>query len=81
MNTNAPQLLSPAARAGVATAALAIIAAVVTIGGRASEDAVLSARAAISPAVRYIALQPVEVVLRRGAEPLADACANPQAHT
>jgi hypothetical protein len=75
MNRNAPKsLLSPAAHAGIAVAALAIIASTVAFAGRASEDAVQSAQAAISPAVRYITLQPVEVVYRRSAEPMAGAC-------
>jgi len=76
MHPNAPKpLLSPAAHAGIAIAALAIIASTVAIAGRASEEAVQSAQAAISPAVRYITLEPVEVVYRRGTRPLADACA------
>lgn len=76
MNRNAPQaLLSPAAHAGIAVAALAIIASTVAFAGRASEDAVQSAQAAISPAVRYITLQPVEVVYRRAGDPMADSCA------
>jgi hypothetical protein len=81
-NRNAPKpLLSPAAHAGIAVAALAIIASTVAFAGRASEDAVRSAEAAISPAVRYIMLEPVEVVYRRTGEPMADACATAQAHT
>jgi hypothetical protein len=75
MHPNAPKpLLSPAAHAGIAIAALAIIASTVAFAGRASEEAVQSAQAAISPAVRYITLEPVEVVYRRGTRPLADAC-------
>jgi hypothetical protein len=77
MSTNVPKLLSPAAHAGIAAAAFAIIAATVSFAGHASEDAVHSAQAAISPAVRYITLQPVEVVYRRSGEPVAVACPDP----
>ncbi len=82
MNPNVPQpMLSPAVHATVAAAALAIIAVTVTFAGRASEEAVHSAQAAISPAVRYITLQPVEVVYRRSAEPMAAACPNASSPT
>lgn len=82
MNQRTPKsLLSPAAHAGIALAAVAIIASTVAFAGRASEDAVHSAQAAISPAVRYITLEPVEVVYRRADEPVADSCVTAQAHT
>lgn len=82
MNPNAPQsLLSPAAHAAGLVGAVAIIAATVAFAGRASENAVHSAQAALSPAVRYITLQPVEIVVRRTGEPMADACASAQSRT
>jgi uncharacterized protein (UPF0212 family) len=82
MNATAPQpLLSPAVHAAGIAAALAIIAVTTVFAGRASEDAVHSAQAAISPAIRYITLQPVEVIVRRTGEPVADTCANPAART
>ena len=75
---NAPQpVLSPVVHAAGIAGAIAIIASTVAFAGRASEDAVHSAQAALSPAVRYITLQPVEVVYRRSSgDPVADvACA------
>jgi hypothetical protein len=75
MNPNAPQpLLSPVAHVGIAVAALAIIASTVAFAGHASEVAVHSAQAAISPPARYITLEPVEVVYRRAGDPMATAC-------
>lgn len=75
MHTTAPQpLLSPAVHAAGIAAALAIIAVASAFAGRASEDAVHSAQAALSPAIRYITLQPVEVVVRKTGEPVAAAC-------
>jgi hypothetical protein len=75
MSTTVPQpLLSRSAHAAVLAGALAIIAVTVAFAGRASEDAVHSAQAAISPPVRYIVLQPVEVIARRGGDPMAEAC-------
>jgi hypothetical protein len=79
MNATAPQpLLSPAARIAGAATAVAIIGVAVAFAGRASEDAVHLAQAALSPTVRYITLEPVEVVVRRTGEPVA--CATPQSH-
>jgi hypothetical protein len=72
-------LLSPTVRAAGIVAALAIIVTASALAGRASEDAVHSAQAAISPAVRYIVLQPVEVIARRTGEPVA--CATPASRT
>jgi len=75
MNPVAPQpLLSRSARAAGFAGALAIIAATVAFAGHASENAVHSAQLAISPAVRYIVLQPVEIVARRTGEPMAQTC-------
>lgn len=82
MNQKTPKsLLSPAAHAGIALAAVAIIASTVAFAGRASEDAVHTAQAAISPAVRYITLEPVEVVYRRADQPVADSCLVDQSRT
>ena len=79
MNATTPQpLLSPFAHAAGIAAALAIVAVTLSVAGRASEDAVHSAQAALSPTVRYITLEPVEVVVRRSGEPMA--CATPQSH-
>lgn len=81
MNAIAPQpLVSPVAKIAGAAAALAIIAGTVAFAGRASEDAVHSAQAALSPAVRYITLQPVEVVVRRSGEPVANAACTTAQH-
>ena len=81
MSTNVPKpLLSPAVHAAGIVGALAIIAATAAFAGRASEGAVHSAQAAISPAVRYITLQPVEVVVRRNGQSVAETCAQ-QART
>jgi hypothetical protein len=73
--TTAPQpLLSRSAHVAVIAAAFSLIAAAVAVAGRASEDAVHSAQLAISPPVRYIVLQPVEVIARRTTGPLAEVC-------
>jgi hypothetical protein len=78
MSTHNPQpLLSPVVHAAGLVGALAIIAATTAFAGRASENAVHSAQAAISPAIRYITLQPVEVVVRKSGRSVADACAQP----
>lgn len=75
MSPVAPQpLLSRSAHAAGFAGALAIIAATVAFAGHASETAVHSAQLAIAPPVRYIVLQPVEVVARRTGEPLAETC-------
>jgi hypothetical protein len=76
---HAPQQLSVATRAGVAFAALALIAGTVTFADDASEHAVVAAQAAINPAIRYVVLPAVEVVAKRQAGEVADAaCAAPQ---
>lgn len=77
----APQPLLPAcARIAGAIAAVTIIAVSTFAAGRASQVAVASAQAALSPAVRYVDLQPVDVAVRRGSGvPVADAaCPSPQ---
>ena len=75
-----PQQLSLATRAGVAFAAVAMIAGSVLFAGQASERAVRNAEAAINPAIRYVVLPDVEVVAKGNAA-LADACAAPAVHT
>jgi hypothetical protein len=76
-----PQQLSVATRAGVAFAALALIAGTVAFAGTASEHAVQSAEAAINPAIRYVVLPTVEVIANKQAGEVADAtaCAAPHA--
>jgi hypothetical protein len=74
MTTAFQPLLSRSAHVAVIAAAFAIISGVVAFAGRASEDAVRNAQVAISPPVRYIVLQPVEVVARRTTGALAEAC-------
>lgn len=82
MKTNAPRpLLPPAVRAAGIVGALAVIAATVAFAGRASEQAVHSAQAALAPTLRYVVLPRVEVVTRRSGEPVADACAGTQPRT
>jgi pyrimidine deaminase RibD-like protein len=82
MSATTPQpLLSPAVHVAVVAGAVAIIAVVTSLAGHASTQAVHSAQAALSPAVSYITLQPVEVVVRRGGQPVAQACPNAQPHT
>jgi hypothetical protein len=82
MRTTAPQpLLSPAVHVAGIAGALAILFAATSFAGHASQEAVHSAQAALSPTIRYISLHPVEVVVRRNGRPLAEACAQPQART
>lgn len=76
-----PQQLSVTTRAGVAFAAVAMIAGGVVFAGQASESAVRNAEAAINPTIRYVMLPNVEVTASRSAA-LADACAAAvRAHT
>ena len=73
-----PQQLSAGTRAGVAFAAVALIAGTVMFAGAASEHAVRNAEAALNPAIRYVVLPRVEVFAHRGSDAqLADACAAP----
>jgi len=74
-----PQQLSLATRAGVAFAALALIAGTVAFAGNASEQAVQTAEAAINPAIRYVVLPAVEIIAKKQAGEVADAtgCAAP----
>jgi hypothetical protein len=79
MKPIAPQpLLSPAVHAAGIVGALAVIAVTVAFAGRASEHAVHSAQAALTPAIRYVVLPRVEVVLRRSGEPVACAGVQPR---
>jgi hypothetical protein len=71
-----PQQLSAGTRAGVAFAAVALIAGTVMFADAASEHAVRNAEAALNPAIRYVVLPRVEVTAPRDAQ-LADACAAP----
>jgi hypothetical protein len=76
-----PQQLSVPTRAGIALAAVAMIAGSVLFAAQASELAVRNAEAAINPTIRYVMLPNVEVTASRSAA-LADACAAPvRAHT
>jgi hypothetical protein len=76
-----PQQLSLATRAGVALAAVAMIAGGVVFAGQASELAVRNAEAAINPPIRYVVLPDVEVTASRSAA-LADGCTAPaRVHT
>ena len=74
-----PQQLSALTRAGIAFAAIALIAGTVAFAGNASEHAVQTAEAAINPAIRYVVLPTVEIVAKRQAGEVADAtgCAAP----
>lgn len=74
-------LLSPAVHAAAVAAALAVVASTVAFAGRASEDAVHYAQAALAPAAHDAMPQRVEVATRRGGERLADACSGPQPRT
>lgn len=78
--TQAPQQLSAAARIAIAIATVAGIAASVAFAGDASDRAVHVAQASMNPVIRYVVLQPVEVVARRQAADAMDtACAAPAA--
>ena len=74
-----PQQLTVATRAGIAIAALALIAGGVVFAGEASETAVHNAQVAMTPTIRYVVLQNVEVVAKKQAGEVAESsCAASQ---
>jgi len=77
-----PLLSAPAKFAG-ATAAIAILAGAVNFAGHASHDAVDVAHAAMNPAITYVTLPTVEVLVRRSTgEPVTEvACAKVPSRT
>lgn len=75
-------LLSMPARLAGAVAAVAVLAAGVSFAGHASRTAVNLAHAAINPAIVYVTLPTVEVLVRRSGEPIAEvACAKAPSRT
>jgi len=77
-----PTISAPVKAAG-AVAALAILAATVSVAGAASHKAVGHAHALMNPAIVYITLPTVEVHARRHVgEPATEvACVNPHSRT
>ena len=74
----APQpLLSVTSHIAIAIGALALIAGGVAFAGHASEEAVQTAQAAISPGMTFVSLPRVEVVAHRAD---AVACVPPSAN-